>query len=82
MQVHENIRAALASLGLGFEDVIRTDNYITDRKYLPVLREVRARYFRPPRETRHHPHRPRRRRPGARGGPAPCGLSLPAARPA
>jgi len=45
VQVHENIRAALASLGLGFEDVIRTDNYITDRKYLPVLREVRARYF-------------------------------------
>jgi enamine deaminase RidA (YjgF/YER057c/UK114 family) len=45
IQVHENIKAALASLGLGFKDVIRTDNYITDRKYLPLLRKVRSRYL-------------------------------------
>jgi enamine deaminase RidA (YjgF/YER057c/UK114 family) len=45
IQVHENIQAALASLGLGFKDVIRTDNYITDRKHLPVLRKVRSRYL-------------------------------------
>lgn len=44
-QVHENIRAALASLGLTFKDVIRTDNYITDRKYLPLLRRVRSNYL-------------------------------------
>jgi enamine deaminase RidA (YjgF/YER057c/UK114 family) len=45
VQVHENIRAALASLGLTFDDVIRTDNFITDRKNLPALREVRSRYL-------------------------------------
>lgn len=45
IQVHENIKAALASLGLGFKDVIRTDNYITDRKHLPLLRKVRSSYL-------------------------------------
>ena len=45
IQVHENIKAALASLGLSFKDVIRTDNYITDRKYLPLLRKVRSSYL-------------------------------------
>lgn len=45
IQVHENIKAALASLGLGFKDVVRTDNYITDRKYLPLLRKVRSSYL-------------------------------------
>ena len=45
VQVHENIRVALASLGLTFKDVIRTDNYITDRKYLPLLRKVRSNYL-------------------------------------
>jgi len=45
VQVHENIKAALASLGLTFKDVIRTDNYITDRKYLPLLRKVRSSYL-------------------------------------
>ncbi len=45
VQVHENIKAALASLGLTFKDVVRTDNYITDRKHLPLLRKVRARYL-------------------------------------
>ena len=33
IQVHENITKALAALGLTFDDVIRTDNYITDRKF-------------------------------------------------
>ena len=45
IQVHENITKALAALGLTFDDVIRTDNYITDRKYLPLLRKVRANYI-------------------------------------
>jgi len=54
VQVHENIKAALASLGLTFDDVIRTDNYITDRKNLPLLRQVRSKYLpteRPPAST-------------------------------
>jgi enamine deaminase RidA (YjgF/YER057c/UK114 family) len=45
IQVHENIKKALAAAGLTFNDVIRTDNYITDRKYLPLLRNVRTRYL-------------------------------------
>lgn len=45
VQAHENIKAALASLGLGFKDVVRTDNYITDRKFLPLLRKVRSGYL-------------------------------------
>ncbi len=45
VQVHENIRSALSSLGLTFKDVIRTDNFITDRKYLPLLRKVRSKYL-------------------------------------
>lgn len=45
VQAHENVKAALASLGLTFADVVRTDNYITDRKYLPILRKVRANYI-------------------------------------
>lgn len=45
VQVHENIKTALSSLGLSFKDVIRTDNYITDRSNLAALRKVRARYL-------------------------------------
>lgn len=45
VQVHENIKAALAAVDLDFDDVIRTDIYITDRKYLPVLRKVRSNYL-------------------------------------
>jgi 2-iminobutanoate/2-iminopropanoate deaminase len=45
VQVHENIKSALASVGLTFNDVIRTDNYITDRKYLATLRKVRSHYI-------------------------------------
>lgn len=45
IQVHENITKALASLGLTFNDVIRTESYITDRKHLPLLRKVRANYI-------------------------------------
>jgi enamine deaminase RidA (YjgF/YER057c/UK114 family) len=45
VQVHENIAKALAALGLTFSHVIRTDNFITDRKYLPLLRKVRANYL-------------------------------------
>ena len=45
IQVHENIAKALAALGLTFKHVIRTDNFITDRKYLPLLRQVRGNYI-------------------------------------
>ena len=45
VQVIENLRIALRSAGLGFNDVVRTDMYVTDLSQLAVLREVRARYL-------------------------------------
>lgn len=44
-QVFENLKVALASAGLTFDDVIVTEMYVTDLKNLPVLRQVRARYL-------------------------------------
>lgn len=45
VQVFENLRIALRSAGLDFNDVVRTDMYVTDLSQLAVLREVRARYL-------------------------------------
>lgn len=45
VQVHENLKAALADVGLTFKDVVRTDNYIVNRADLTKLRDVRARYL-------------------------------------
>lgn len=45
VQVHENLSQALRSVGLTFEDVVRTDMYVTDLSYLSALRECRARYL-------------------------------------
>jgi enamine deaminase RidA (YjgF/YER057c/UK114 family) len=42
IQVFENLGRALRSVGAGFEDVVRTDMYVTR---LDILREVRARYL-------------------------------------
>ena len=45
IQVFENLGRALRSVGAGFEDLVRTDMYVTDLAHLDVLREVRARYL-------------------------------------
>jgi enamine deaminase RidA (YjgF/YER057c/UK114 family) len=45
IQVFENLGRALRSVGAGFEDLVRTDMYVTDLTQLDVLREVRARYL-------------------------------------
>jgi enamine deaminase RidA (YjgF/YER057c/UK114 family) len=45
VQVFENLRIALASAGLDFGDVVRTDMYVTDLSHLEVLREVRSHYL-------------------------------------
>ena len=45
IQVFENLGRALRSAGAGFEDVVRTDMYVTDLTHLDILREVRARYL-------------------------------------
>jgi enamine deaminase RidA (YjgF/YER057c/UK114 family) len=53
-QVFGNLRRALASVGASFEDVVKTTTLVTDRKNVPILREVRDRYLdqkRPPAST-------------------------------
>jgi enamine deaminase RidA (YjgF/YER057c/UK114 family) len=45
VQVFENLRRALGSVGATFADVVSTDMYVTDISQLAVLREVRARYL-------------------------------------
>src|SRR5690606_36927033 len=45
VQVFENLKRALAAEGLGFEDVLRLDMYVTDMDNIAILREVRDRYL-------------------------------------
>jgi enamine deaminase RidA (YjgF/YER057c/UK114 family) len=45
VQTFENLKAALASVGAGFEDVVKLNNYLADLGHLPVFREVRERYL-------------------------------------
>jgi enamine deaminase RidA (YjgF/YER057c/UK114 family) len=44
-QVFANLSLALASVGAGFRDVMKTTTYLTDVKNVPALREIRARHF-------------------------------------
>jgi enamine deaminase RidA (YjgF/YER057c/UK114 family) len=44
VQVFENLKAALASAGAGFEHVVKFNNYLTDVSNRPAFREVRDRY--------------------------------------
>ena len=44
-QVFANLSLALASVGAGFRDVMKTTTYLTDLKNVPALREIRARHF-------------------------------------
>ena len=44
-QAFENLRAALASVGATFSDVVKLNNYLVDiRKNIPAFREVRDKY--------------------------------------
>ena len=45
VQVFENLRRALGSVGATFADVVSTNMYVTDLTHLEILREVRARYL-------------------------------------
>jgi len=45
IQAFENMRCILTAAGADFKNVVRLGAFLTDRKYLPVFREVRARYF-------------------------------------
>jgi enamine deaminase RidA (YjgF/YER057c/UK114 family) len=43
--VFDNIKAGLASVGGGYENVVKLNTYLTDmRTQLPILREVLTKY--------------------------------------
>jgi enamine deaminase RidA (YjgF/YER057c/UK114 family) len=45
-QAFENLKAALASVGATFADVVKLNNYLVDiRKNIPAFREVRDKYL-------------------------------------
>lgn len=45
LQAFENLKAALAAVGAGFDDVVKLNNYLVDIKSnLPIYREVRDKY--------------------------------------
>ena len=44
-QVYRNLSRALTSVGGSLTDLVKTTTFITDMKYVPVLREARARYL-------------------------------------
>ncbi|MGH6670547.1 MAG: RidA family protein [Xanthobacteraceae bacterium] len=44
VQCFENVKAALAAVGAGFEHVVKLNNYLVDMAHLPVYFEVRDRY--------------------------------------
>jgi enamine deaminase RidA (YjgF/YER057c/UK114 family) len=53
-QVFENLKAALAAVGAGFEQVVKLNFYLLDATQLPAVREVRDQYVnteRPPAST-------------------------------
>jgi len=44
-QAFENLKAALAAIGAGFDNVVKLNNYIVDiHRNLPIYREVRDKY--------------------------------------
>ena len=43
-QVMENLKAALASVGATFENVVKVNTYVTDMSQIQALREIRTRY--------------------------------------
>ena len=45
VQVFENLKAALASVGATFADVVKLNSYLADIADLATLREVRVRYL-------------------------------------
>ncbi|MBI2873771.1 MAG: RidA family protein [Firmicutes bacterium] len=44
-QVYENLKACLASQGLGMDRVVKITTYVTSRDYLDAVRDQRSSYF-------------------------------------
>jgi enamine deaminase RidA (YjgF/YER057c/UK114 family) len=45
VQVFENLKAALAAVGAGFEHVVKLNNYLLDVAHQPILHDVRKSYL-------------------------------------
>ena len=45
VQTFENLKTALAAVGAQFQHVVKFNNYLVDRAYLPTFREVRDSYL-------------------------------------
>jgi enamine deaminase RidA (YjgF/YER057c/UK114 family) len=43
-QAYENVKAALAAVGAGFEHVVKLNHYFVDMAHLPIMFEVRDRF--------------------------------------
>ena len=44
-QCFENLKAGLASVGAGFEHVVKLNNFLVDIAHLPLFRDVRNKYI-------------------------------------
>jgi 2-iminobutanoate/2-iminopropanoate deaminase len=47
-QVMENLKIALAAAGAGFEDVVKINNYVTDKAEYPLVAPIREEYLQEP----------------------------------
>jgi enamine deaminase RidA (YjgF/YER057c/UK114 family) len=45
MQAFENLKAALVSVGAGFKDVVKINNYLVDMSHIAIFRAVRDSYL-------------------------------------
>lgn len=44
-QVFENLKQALASVGATFDNVVKTNAYVTDMSKIQTLRDIRVKYY-------------------------------------
>lgn len=44
-QAFDNLKAALAAVGAGLDDVVKINNYLSDISHLQIFREVRDQYL-------------------------------------
>lgn len=49
VQIFENLKAALAAVNAGFDDVVKLTYFVVDISQMQVIREVRNRYLNPAR---------------------------------
>lgn len=45
VQTFENMKAALAAVGLGLQHIVKLNNYLIDMDHLPIFRTVRDRFI-------------------------------------